>query len=228
MGYKYEPHMHTGEGSACGRSSGAEMVNIYKEWGYSGVFVTDHFFNGNCAVDCRLPWAEKVELFCKGYENAKAEGDRIGLQVFFGFEYGVRSADFLVYNLDKAWLLAHPDIDKWDPRKAFRTMRAEGGFIVHAHPFREREYIDHIQLYPRDIDGVEVFNGAQINDRFMNDRAKLYAMMYDLPQTAGTDSHSVEDAFRSGVETEERLESALDYLEKMKAGQLKLLKTFRK
>ena len=78
MSYKYETHMHTLEGSACGRFTGAEMARAFKEAGYTGIFVTDHFFNGNCAVDRQLPWAEKVELFCKGYENAKAEGDKMG------------------------------------------------------------------------------------------------------------------------------------------------------
>lgn len=176
--------MHTKEGSACGRSTAAEMVHAYKELGYTGVFVTDHFFNGNCAVSGELPWAEKVERFCRGYENARAEGERIGLDVFFGFEYGIQQIDFLVYNLDKEWLLAHPDIDKWDPKRAFAAIHEGGGFIIHAHPFRERDYIDHIRLYPRDVDGVEIFNGAQRKEPWMNERAKIYAMMYDLPGTA--------------------------------------------
>ena len=214
--------MHTSEGSACGKSTGAEMARSYKEQGYTGIFVTDHFFNGNCAVDRSLPWAEKIELFCKGYENAKAEGDKIGLQVFFGFEYGVNATDFLIYNLNKEWLLAHPDIDKWDTREAFRVMHEDGGFIVHAHPFRERDYIDHIQLFPRDVDAVEVFNGAQRNDDFMNERGKLYAMMYDLPQTAGSDSHCITDAFRCAIETEEKIEKPLDYLEMIKSGKMKV------
>ncbi len=223
MNYKYETHMHTSEGSACGRSGGAEMARVYKACGYDGIFVTDHFFNGNVAVDRSLPWKEKIELFCKGYENAKAEGDKIGLQVFFGFEYGVNAADFLVYNLDKEWLLAHPDIDKEDARTAFRMMHEGGGFIVHAHPFRERGYIDHIQLYPRDVDGVEVYNAAQRNDEGMNERGLLYAGMYDLPRTAGSDSHDVKDEFRSGIMTKTRILKPLDYLELLKARRLTLI-----
>lgn len=223
MGYIYETHMHTSEGSRCGKSKAEEMVRSYKEQGYEGIFVTDHFFNGNCAVDKSLTWEEKVELFCKGYENAKAEGEKIGLQVFFGFEYCVNAADFLVYNLDKEWLLANPDIDKWDARKAFVQMHEDGGFIVHAHPFRERDYIDHIKLFPRDVDGVEVFNGAQRDDEYMNERAKLYAMMYGLPVTAGSDSHRDTDAFRCGVEMQSKIERPLDYLQAMKAGRVKIL-----
>ena len=40
------------------------------------------FFNGNCSIPDNLPWEERVNLFCRGYEEAKAEGDRQGLQVF--------------------------------------------------------------------------------------------------------------------------------------------------
>lgn len=223
MSYRYETHMHTVEGSACGRSTGKEMVRAYKEAGYTGVFVTDHFFNGNCAVDRSLSWEEKVEQFCKGYENAKEEGDKIGLDVFFGFEYCVDAADFLVYNLSKEWLLKYPDIDKWEPRRAFAQMHADGGFIVHAHPFRERDYINHIHLFPRDVDGVEILNGGQLREPWMNERAKIYAMMYELPVTSGSDSHYAGGLPGCGVEMADRIEVPTDYLKCMRAGELTLL-----
>ena len=59
--------------------------------------VTDHFFNGNTAIDRSLPWEEKVELYCRGYENAKEEGDKIGLDVFFGVEWAFHGDEFLLY-----------------------------------------------------------------------------------------------------------------------------------
>lgn len=108
--YKYETHMHTREASACAWSSGAEMAEKYKSEGYTGIIVTDHFFNGNSAIPRDLPWKERIELYCKGYENAKARGDRIGLDVFFGFEYGDGGSDFLVYGLDKQWLIENDHI----------------------------------------------------------------------------------------------------------------------
>ena len=223
MSYRYETHMHTVEGSACGRSTGKEMVRAYKEAGYTGVFVTDHFFNGNCAIDRDLSWEEKVEQFCKGYENAKEEGDKIGLDVFFGFEYCVDAADFLVYNLSKEWLLKYPDIDKWEPRRAFAQMHADGGFIVHVHPFRERDYINHIHLFPRDVDGVEILNGGQLREPWMNERAKIYAMMYELPVTSGSDSHYAGGLPGCGVEMAKRIEEPTDYLKSMRAGEITLL-----
>lgn len=225
MAYRYETHMHTMEGSACSSSTGAEMARAHKAAGYTGIFVTDHFFNGNSAVPRELPWEERIRRFCLGYERAKAEGDRIGLQVFFGLEYAYQGAEFLVYNLDKQWLLDHEDIDKGDPRKALALMRRDGGFVIQAHPFRERNYIDHFQLFPRDIDGVEAINAAHLGEegRKINQRAFAYAEMFDLPVTAGSDSHKTELLYGSGVEFPEPLKTPLDYLRFLRAGPVRLV-----
>ena len=225
MAYRYETHMHTSEASACAASTGAEMARAHLDAGYTGIFVTDHFFNGNTAVPQGLPWKQRVERFCRGYENAWEEGQRIGLQVFFGFEYNYDGAEFLVYNLDKQWLLDHEDIDRFRPRQALALMRADGGFVVQAHPFRERDYIDHFQLFPRDIDGVEAVNAAHLGPEGakMNQRAFTYAGMFGLPVTAGSDSHRTGLLYGGGVETPGRIGKPTDYLNWMRAGALKLL-----
>ena len=70
--YKYETHLHTKEGSACSTAPAVEMALAHKKLGYDGIFVTNHFFNGNTSVPRELPWNERVELFCVGYEQAKA------------------------------------------------------------------------------------------------------------------------------------------------------------
>lgn len=225
MPYKYETHMHTQEASACASSTEAEMARAHKQADYTGIFVTDHFFNGNTAVPRDLPWKERIERFCLGYEHARDEGERIGLQVFFGFEYAYHGAEFLVYNLDKQWLLEHENIDLGSPRQALLQMHQGGAFIIQAHPFRERDYIDHIQLFPRDIDGVEAINAAHLGEdgKRMNQRALAYAAMFDLPATAGSDSHSVGRLFGGGVEFSEKLQKPLDYLTNLQAGKIRLL-----
>ena len=134
--FAYETHLHTSEGSACGRSTGAEMARACKAAGYTGIFVTEHFFYGNTAIDRSLPWTDWVEGYCKGYEHAKEEGDRIGLQVFFGWESTYDGTDFLIYGLDKAWLLAHPQIRDCSIEEQYRLVKADGGIVIHAHPFR--------------------------------------------------------------------------------------------
>ena len=69
--YLYETHMHTEEASRCGKVSGAEMARAAKEYGYTGVFITDHHWGGNTRPDRELPWEEWVDEFCSGYEAAK-------------------------------------------------------------------------------------------------------------------------------------------------------------
>lgn len=195
--FLYETHMHTLESSACARNTGAEMARAYKEAGYTGIIITDHFFYGNTAVNRRLPWHEWVEQFCLGYEHAKEEGDRIGLQVFFGWEAGYHGTEFLIYGLDKNWLLAHPEIKEATVEEQFELVHAGGGIVVHAHPFREEDYIPKIRLYPQHVDAVEGVNAmhsskvsnAHKNPEF-NERALAYGKEHGLAFTAGSDQHT--------------------------------------
>lgn len=145
--YVYETHMHTSEASACAGSTGTQMARAYKAAGYTGIIVTDHFFYGNTSVDRSLPWEEWVRRFCLGYEHAKAEGDRIGLTVFLGWEACYEGTEFLVYGLDRAWLLAHPQIKDASIEEQYALVHEGGGIISHAHPFREEDYIPEIRLF---------------------------------------------------------------------------------
>lgn len=196
-GYLYETHMHTSDSSACGNNTAAEMVRAYAKAGYTGIIITDHFFYGNTAIDRDLPWNEWVELFCKGYENAKAEGERLGLQVFFGWESGYNGTEFLIYGLDKEWLLNHPEIKDATVEEQFKLVHEGGGIVNHAHPFREAWYVPAIRLYPEYVDSVEGVNATHSGRTEschghpeFNDRALEYAKKHKLPITAGSDQHS--------------------------------------
>lgn len=221
--YKYETHLHTCESSACGVSSGAEMAEFHKLQGYTGIFVTDHFLNGNTAVPRNLPWEERIELFCKGYENAKKKGDEIGLQVFFGWEYSDRAIEFLTYNLDKRFLLDNPDLIDIDIHEYFRRVHAAGGFISHAHPFRERDYIPEQRFYPDEVDAVEAINIGNDNELF-DIRATEFAEKSSLPCTSGTDIHDVRRFASGGMEFDHVLSDPADFARSVKAYNYTLLK----
>ena len=110
--YRYETHLHTCQGSACGSSTGAEHTRFYKERGYQGIFVTDHFFRGNTAVRRDLPWKERIDWFCSGFEDAWNEGQKIGLDVFFGWEENFEGDEYLIVVFDR-----QPNV----PKFIFRT-----------------------------------------------------------------------------------------------------------
>ncbi|MCM1155113.1 MAG: PHP domain-containing protein [Roseburia sp.] len=216
--YLYETHLHTAEGSACARNTGREMARACKEYGYTGIFVTDHNWGGNTAVDRSLPWEEWVDTFAKGYEGAKEEGDRIGLDVFFGYEAGFDATEFLLYGIDKEWMLKNPAIRHADIEEQYRLVHQNGGMVIHAHPYREAGYIPAIRLFPEWVDGVEGINAAHSNLRSMghsnkifDERAVAYAGQHHLPLTAGSDIHHTA-LLGGGMAFKRKLTSAADYI----------------
>lgn len=225
-GFLYETHMHTSEGSECGHSNGAEMARAYAAAGYTGVIVTDHFFYGNTAVDRTLPWKEWVEQYCLGYEHTKAEGEKLGLQVFFGWESGYHGPEFLVYGLDKEWLLAHPEIRDATVEEQFRLVHEGGGIVSQAHPYREAFYISEVLLYPEYVDAVEGVNAAhsgrlsgfKAGHPEYNERAIAYARKFGLPMTAGSDQHSTEMLY-GGMVFPRKLEDIHDFARAVLAGE---------
>ncbi|MDF2941389.1 MAG: hypothetical protein K0S01_247 [Herbinix sp.] len=219
--YLYETHLHTTEASACSHVDAAEHVRYYKDAGYAGIIVTDHFFNGNSNIPQNLPWEERVDLFCRGYENAKAEGDRIGLSVFFGWEANFRFTEFLIYGLDKAWLKEHPDILSWTLEEQYLRVHEDGGYVVHAHPFRVRPYIKEIRLFPEAIDAVEVINVGNQNNEF-DKQALAYAKKHKLPFMAGTDAHGF-DSHHSGVAFQNKVEDIGSFIDSIKSGKYELI-----
>ncbi len=219
--YKYETHLHTCEASACAIYSAVEHVRYYKDAGYDGIIVTDHFFNGNSNVPRDLSWEERINLFCKGYENAKEEGDRIGLSVFFGWEANFKATEFLIYGLDKTWLLNHPDILTWTIEEQYQRIHEDGGFIVHAHPFRVRPYIKEVRLFPEYVDAVEYINVGNRNDKF-DKQALAYAKKHKLPVTAGTDAHGLEPR-HSGVAFQYKLEDIGDFTSGIRSGNYEII-----
>lgn len=221
--YKYETHMHTAEASACSNSCAADMADKYKAEGYDGIIVTDHFFNGNTCVPKELPWEERVDRYCLGYEHAKARGDEIGLDVFFGFEYGNGASDYLVYGLGKEWLKANPQIMELTLKDFILYAKQEGGMVFQAHPFRQAEYIYTTEHAPRLVDGIEIYNASHKDPRW-NERAAIFASWYDLPGTGGSDAHNTTDKFYGGgILFPRRFTSALDYAKAVVAREITVL-----
>ena len=216
--YRYEPHCHTSQTSACGRMTGAELARFYKNHGYTGIIVTDHFFNGNTTVPrTGMSWEARVDMFMRGYEDARMEGERIGLDVFFAWEYTYNTNDFLTYGLGRDWLLENPDCCDIYPDEYFERVRTSGGFVVQAHPFRERDYVRMLCLFPRWVFAAETDNAA--DPELFNERARMFAGSYSLLQTSGSDLHELKDRHRlAGVDSSVRFRTASDYPEALKAG----------
>ena len=227
MSYLYETHLHTKDVSACASSGGADYIAGFLDMGYSGIIVTDHFYNGNSGLPKNLPWKEWVNRFCRGYEEAKEEGDKRGLDVFFGWEETFETCDdYLVYGLDKAWLLEHPEVRTWTRGEQYRAVKAAGGCVVQAHPFRQRYYIKRIVLSAGCVDGVEGANGGH-EDASMDALAFRYAQKFGKTITAGSDIHDASGIFSGvtyGVYLDKKLESIGDYVKAIENNKIAGLK----
>ena len=211
--FLYETHMHTIPASACSRTQGRDYISRYIDAGYAGVIITDHFWHGNCGIDRSLPWPEFVNRFCEGYEDALNEGIKRGFPVFFGWEESFEGDDYLVYGLDKSWLLAHPEVIEWDRRRQFEEVHRYGGCVVQAHPFRAAAYIRDIHLSPWLVDAVEGYNAG--NERRWNILGMRYAQIRGLPVTAGSDNHCAERMCPdnlAGVVLDQPLRTVEDYV----------------
>jgi hypothetical protein len=229
MRYLYETHLHTALSSACGISYGPEYISRYIDLGYSGIIVTDHFFQGNTAINRRLHWRDWVNEFCRGYEETKEEGDRQGLDVFFGWEETFDGADdYLVYGLDKAWLLEHPESRSWSRGEQYRIVNEEGGCVVQAHTFRQHFYIPVVHLSSGCVNAVEAANAGN-HEQSYDALAMRYAQKLKLTVTAGSDIHTVDQFNRSGqsggedifgIYLNKKMETIADYVTAIKENKI--------
>jgi len=222
MDYKYETHMHTAEVSACAVKYAAQQVMDYIDRGFTGIIITDHFINGYTTCPKNLSWDESMRFFYNGYQAAKTAGDRLGLDVFFGWEYSIRGADFLTYGLDLRFLLSNPNFDKMNIEEYSVFIRKAGGYLAQAHPYRKEDYIEHdYPVQPHLIDGVEVYNA--MDKKEANDKALAFAIKNDLPMQAGTDSHGRGNVFYRGIGLKKRAKTIFDIINAIKAKEVKIL-----
>lgn len=218
--YRYETHLHTSPVSACARATVEESVLAYKDMGYDGIFITNHFLDGNIDFAIRgRSYQEMLEHYYSAYLEAREVGARVGIKVFFGVELSYCGTDFLVYGLDIDWYRAHPEIMGMSKKEELLFMREEGALIIQAHPFREARYIDHIRLYPREVEGVEVVNSCRTEAE--NEMAALYCAHYGLIRFAGTDNHVAagRDTF-AGMESDTPIESVADFVSAVREGRM--------
>ena len=213
--YRYETHCHTAPVSKCANASVRETLAFYKQQGYTGVFITNHFLDGNINIDRTLPFSERIEFHFSDYESALKIGKELGIDVFCGVEMSYGGTDFLVYGLEKDWWLAHPQLEGMKKTAQLRILMEAGALVIQAHPYREAHYIDHIRLFPRHVHGVEVIN-ATARD-FYNDMALHYATAFELLPFAGSDNHSGYRTKLAGMEFDSPVTDAADFRDKILA-----------
>lgn len=220
--YKYETHVHSSPASACGNTRPEDIVDLYLEAGYSGMWLTDHFFNGNTGIDRSLPWSTRVEQFADCFYRAEKRGRQVGFGVFFGLEYAHHGAEFAVYNSSPEYLYNNPDIMERGIHRVLDEFRDAGAFIVHVHPYRNASYIPAPGMrYGGHIDAVEVFNAS--NAPMDNLPAVEYARECNLIPMSGSDNHNARRLHHAGIAVPKRAETAAELIDQLKERRHRLL-----
>lgn len=190
MGYFYDLHVHSKECSGCAASDVYELVTASKNAGYAGFVLTNHFLTGNNCISKELSPEEKVRCYWNAYLKAKEYGDSIDFDVFFGLEHNYGFAqEILIYGIDLDFLLANLDLCDISAEEICDRVHAVGGFVSHAHPYRERGYIpkgDHHMDFSY-LDGIEIYNSANREEE--DERAQALRDELDIAYTAGNDLH---------------------------------------
>ncbi len=218
--FLFETHLHTRESSSCGQASAAEQAARYRDGGYDGVIVTDHFqpravdrISGKCES-----WAERVERQRRGFETLK-QFETPDFTVLCGMEIRFKGFDndYLVYGADVDFFLAHPDLTESSIEAFSKLARANGIALFQAHPMRD----DMTLVDPVLLDGVEVYNGnSSHNSR--NEVADLWAKTNFLRRLSGTDSHGPWLASPGGVWLQRRPTDEKDFAQMLLNNQYKL------
>lgn len=211
--YLFDTHIHTKEASSCSRVFAADIVRRYKELGYDGLIITDHF----SALQFKRhgdTFAEQVQTYLSGYRAAKKFEDE-NFHIILGMElrFLENDNDYLVYGFDEDFVLNN-DLTKFNDPEEFRPFAEANNLIIfQAHPFR----IGMTVVDPDLLDGVEVYNGH--GDHYSRNKiANKWADIHSLRKLSGSDFHGNLSLEPGGVYFDEYLTDSKQVAEALRNG----------
>lgn len=223
--YKYDIHVHTRECSRCGQSSVKDTIKAYKKAGFSGVVITNHFVTGNTAVDRSLPWQQQMQAYWSAVEDMRQYAAEQDFDLLFGIEHHYGGGmELLIYGIDYDFLAAGDDLADVPVEELAERVHAYGGFIIHAHPFRIRGYIDaEAQPNAAVCDGAEVYNAS--NYPIENEAAATWAEQNGLLPFSGSDSHAVNSGVvgKAGMVFDRRITDEKDLARLLASGEGRMI-----
>lgn len=220
MEYKYEIHCHTKEVSRCGALPVAELIKIYKDAGYSGIVLTDHYSPMTFNPSEFFSKKKAIDHYLRAYREAK-KYNTDDFTVLLGMELRFHATvnDYLIYGISEELLYDIPFLLHLYIRRASKLLRSKGCLFLQAHPFRK--FIT--RANPKYLDGVEVYNGKA--DKESNALAEKWANDIGANvRISGSDCHRESGAAIGGIITNELIKSNDDLIRILKSGDFKLIK----
>ena len=219
MEYKYELHCHSEMVSRCGRVAPKEIVRLYREKGYSGLVITEHYSPLTFGINSYYKPQRLVDFYISSYEELK-KYETEDFTVLFGMElrHYATGADYLIYGVEPDWLRKQGNLMLLDEKHAYKRMHEAGFLVFQAHPFRP--YI--LRCNPDYIDGIEVFNGKC--DAPTNYKALQWAIATGKLMSSGSDFHTTAHLARGGIITDEPIKNNRDLVRILKSRHYRLIR----
>lgn len=217
--YKYELHCHTADVSLCAKSKAEDVVAFYKERGYDGVVITDHYSPQTFLLNSFSPH-KHIDKYVKGYKRVKElAGEDFTVLLGCEVRFFCTIDDFLIYGIDENFLKNSGNLMMKYLRGLFRLCDKNGLILLEAHPFRELRF----RHDPAFLHGCEVFNGKDAG-RPANEKAKEWAKKNKFHiLTSGGDFHDKDDTTPGGIITDEPIKTNADLLRILKSGKYRLI-----
>lgn len=191
--------------SRCGRVEPEEIVRLYKEKGYSGIVVTDHY--SPMTFDRNWCPQKQIDFYLSGYRRMKrAAGDDFTVLLGIELRHYFTANDYLIYGIDEDFLYSSGNLMKYWEKKIFDMAHERGYLVYQAHPFRTGIR----RCNPDYIDGVEVYNGK--TNKAQNTQALEWARQNNKLMVSGSDFHVFKNLARGGIITSEKISSNDDLL----------------
>lgn len=218
--FKTELHCHSKSVSECARVSNEEIINKYKDAGYTTLVLTNHFNLGTQRFHKCEEYSDFVTVYLKGFEDLKRDAKGV-LNVLLGMElrFTENTNDYLVFGITEDFLRNHEPLYDMNPESFSKLARENGLLFVQAHPFRNSMTI----VQPWLLDGVEVFNGHMGHDS-RNEIANLWAEKYNLIKTSGTDFHYNHVPANAGILTDFEIKDMDTLVKTLKGGEYELIR----
>ena len=163
---KYEIHSHTKETSQCAKISAKELVEKYKELGYSGIVITNHYSDLTFSLKEMFNRKLRTEHYLAGFREAK-KYETEDFSVLLGIElrFFLNGNDYLIYGVTEELVEKMPFLLPMYLKRTAKFFKKHDCIIIQAHPYRPYIY----RANPKYLDGVEIVNGKSTKEE--NDKA---------------------------------------------------------
>lgn len=223
---KFELHVHTSECDVFAQMKGCDIVKLYKDAGYSGLVVTDHYFS------MFFDWFKKeldgashkqlIDRWLRGFYSARNEGEKYNFTVLLGAEVRFDGSinDYLVYGLEPHFFYDAPLLNRLSGLEELLSILPQDACVVQAHPFRDNMTV----CNPAPLFGIEGFNGG--TEKFRNQMAKDFAKYYKKAITSGSDFHTPSALAKGGILTDRIISSEKDLVSVLRDGNYSIIENY--